>query len=318
MSTREITKEQFSNNTTIDGSRIESALADVQDRINSVPFRNVDCWTENKFCWGFTPKLGAGLDQAFEGGPFSFIFRSEMPNAYPSGEAPNNHFRFKGASILDPNTGLPVGRTNTYDLSWFWTSTQYFTTPSIIKDFTVFGIFDDRTDRTIALNESWFTNDWKNSGGTFLNDFHLWILVDNPLNVGDTFIRNAETHTWGASSVGLLMNPHPDEGAIPTTYISGGQVQYNPTFPNANVQKINANAVRLHNLNIPVFSNSRVRFVLGLPATGEPRDAEIDVPGQGDGAYDNTNNAHAGSLFATFANNIWSMNVSVLEPLEKK
>lgn len=321
MTIRQITKEQFSSGTTIDGSRIEKALDDLYNRYNDPMFQDIDGWVENKWCWGFTPKIresgGTGyvngaLTDGFYQGPFVFIFRSQMPAPFLEGVEPNNKFRFKGVGILD-ETGAPRTFSAVQDISWFWTSTQVFTKPAILQDFTVFGLFDDYTTGTGDATDRYFANAWKGTveeEEEYDNKFHVWVIVDNPLNTGDTFIRNSEVHVWGTSAEGLLMNP--------STVITTPNQDLAFDYFNGDMA-INGNAIRLTDLNIPVFAGARVRFVLGLPGLEANQDGEGIIPGNFTAPYDNETDAYDTTIEKrpTWANNIWSMNVSVLEPLER-
>jgi len=47
MTNRTITKHQFSDQTTIDGNRIEDALQDVQNRFNSLEFKDIELKTRS-------------------------------------------------------------------------------------------------------------------------------------------------------------------------------------------------------------------------------------------------------------------------------
>ena len=51
MSNRHITKEQFSQGTTIDGDRLEKAYSDVQDHYNNLPLRSMANLVQNQINW---------------------------------------------------------------------------------------------------------------------------------------------------------------------------------------------------------------------------------------------------------------------------
>jgi len=54
---RVITDEQFSEGTTIDGNRIDRAVQDVQDRVNSVPYGDLQSrWTPTTYVCGWMPQ----------------------------------------------------------------------------------------------------------------------------------------------------------------------------------------------------------------------------------------------------------------------
>jgi len=325
MTNRTLTKHQFSDQTTIDGNRIEDALQDVQERFNSLDFKDIDGWYENRFHFANTPALiSAGslgyLTNTFVWhNPWTLAIRSEMPHDLDETN-PNNPFRFKGASRFSPNTnsqqgsGLPSGAE--YDMGWFWTTTKYFSKPTIINDFTVFGLFDsDFTED--GGTEAWFNNLFSYSvTQEWADDLQMWIIVDNPLNTGDTFVRNSEVHLWGSSAGSFIMSG--DLQNPPLASNTGENIL--TWYPDASIRRVNGGAWRMSDLNIPVFAGSRVRFVVGVPAFSEDTDSETPVPNQsgvGDGQIWNETTNWSGDSPATFGGNIWTVNISVFHPLEK-
>ena len=333
MTTRTITKYQFSPDTTIDGNRIELSLQDIQDRYNSPEFRDIDMWSENKYHYGFTPLNINGVPNLVpykQGSPFNWGIESQMYPSVPNYEGPNNEFRLKGAALVDPDTGIPRFATNSFvptDLSFFWTATQYFTKPTILQDWTIFGFYDDKFGAAPTSNNKWYGNEWVYYDETsetiiWTDKYVCWIVVDNPQDTGNTFIRNSEIHSWAASSEGLTMgiNQNIYNG---TTGYSDETLQYNPSLAGPTEQKINGNAVRFHNLNIPVFAGSRVRFIFGLPANikYEPEENQYvgnaaELPYYPD-IGTNSGNVWATGRNTTYQNNLWNMSIHCLEPLEK-
>ena len=315
MSNRTITKHQFSNQTTIDGNRIEGALQDVQNRFNSFEFKDIDAWVEVPYYWANTPALvDSGNNDDIYYGPWAWVPRSYMPNDLGN-EPPNNPFRIKSCSRTDPDTGLPVYPPSllNFDIGWLWTTTKYFDKPTIINDFTVIGLFDAALGAGVPLkidggyyfNNTWFLAD------EWFRHVMIWIIVDNPLNTGDTFIRNNEVHMLGLDEGTFIMSN--DLGVVPANNGYGQNITWRP---DAVLDRTNGGAFRLQNLNIPLFSGSRVRFVVGLPGVNDT--AAVDFPndsGQTDLEYDG--NLWTDDPTNPQANNIWTVNVSTFQPLEK-
>jgi hypothetical protein len=329
MSTRVITKQQFSAQTTIDGTRIEKSLENVKERYNDPEFRDVDMWVENKFHYGFTPQIRSlginqGEDEVLACPPFLSIPNSRMPEPEAlAGNAPNNPFRFKGAGISSATTGQPLkidspggeGDTIEYGLNWYWTTTQYFKQPVILQELVMYGLFDPH-----AITNSWFTNDWT-ADAAGLATWAMWIVIDNPQNTTTTFLRNNEIHLWACNSMGLMMN----ELSGPTNFATNEVVSYNPTLTPAQV-KINGCEIKITDINIPIPATSRVRFVFALPSWDQPEPPPNNTAQQYVGAsslagYNELNNVvsptRALNYRPTFANNIWCLNVAVLEPMER-
>jgi hypothetical protein len=330
MSTRVITKQQFSAQTTIDGTRIEKSLENVKERYNDPEFRDVDMWVENKFHYGFTPQIrkvgiGGSIDNVLACPPFLNIPNSVMPD--PEGlaaQSPNNPFRFKGAGISSATTGQPISTTSPalpihLGLNWYWTTTQYYKQPVILQELVMHGLFDDKIGG-VALAEQWFTNDWGMGRNIGLEDWVMWIVIDNPQNTTSTFLRNNEIHLWSCNSMGLMMN----EIVGPTNSDTNENVPYNPTLTVAE-QKINGLEAKITDINIPIPAGSRVRFVFALPSWEQAVHGPgftADYTGTMSGEpYNNLNNAvdpaDATNRRPTFANNIWCLNIAVLEPMER-
>ena len=317
MSNRTITKHQFSNQTTIDGNRIEGALQDVQNRFNSFKFKDIDAWVEVPYYWANTPALvDSSQNNDIYYGPWAWVFRSYMPNDLDN-EPPNNPFRIKSCSRTDPNTGLPIypPSLTSFDTGWLWTTTKYFDKPTIINDFTVMGLFDSSLDDTRPSQIDggyYFNNKWYDeTSEEWFRHVMIWIIVDNPLNTGDTFIRNNEVHMWGFDEGTFLMSNNL--GVVPANYTYGQNITWRP---DAVIDRTNGCAFRLQNLNIPLFSGSRVRFVVGLPGANDiDADDFPNATGQAIGEYDD--NLWSDNPTNPQANNIWTVNVSTFQPLEK-
>jgi len=334
MSTRVITKQQFSAQTTIDGTRIEKSLENVKERYNDPEFRDVDMWIENKFHYGFTPQIRSsginiGEDEVLACPPFLSIPNSRMPEPEAlAGNAPNNPFRFKGAGISSATTGQPQkiaspgleGDTIEAGLNWYWTTTQYFKQPVILQELVMYGLFDDEQGGS-AITRQWFTNDWDIGRGIGLANWAMWVVIDNPQNTTTTFLRNNEIHLWACNSMGFMMN----EITGPTNFATNEQIPYNPT-QTSGIQKINGCEIKITDINIPIPATSRVRFVFALPSWEQPEPPPSNAVSQyvgtmSDETYNNDNNVvlttTATNYRPTFANNIWCLNVAVLEPMER-
>jgi len=56
MTTREITKQQFSDGTTIDSDRLDKMNSEVADYVNNVPQRGItNKWVPTRYVWGYAP-----------------------------------------------------------------------------------------------------------------------------------------------------------------------------------------------------------------------------------------------------------------------
>tara|TARA_R110000796_G_scaffold168018_1_gene284903 strand:- start:169 stop:921 length:753 start_codon:yes stop_codon:yes gene_type:complete len=244
----------------------------------------------------------------------------------PEGSAtlsPNNPFRFKGAGLSSATTGQPISINAplaglTAGLNWYWTTTQYYKQPVILQELIMYGLFDDKIGG-ITPAEQWFTNDWGMSRNIGLEDWAMWIVIDNPQNTTSTFLRNNEIHLWSCNSMGLMMN----EIVGPTNSASNENVPYNPTLTVAQ-QKINGCEAKITDINIPIPAGSRVRFVFALPSWEATPSTPLQTTYTGTMSGEPYNNPNlvgnaldAENRRPTFANNIWCLNIAVLEPMER-
>jgi len=122
---RTITKEQFSEGTTIDGNRIDNAMDDVVERVNSVPYGDLrKRWVPITYVAGWTPQSPATLEMT-----------SGDPDESDKGEIAGTH-HWPWMRVLNTNSEVvngTLGAAATDDLR--------FTNPYRLKGVQVPGVY---------------------------------------------------------------------------------------------------------------------------------------------------------------------------------
>ena len=130
---RDLTDEQFSEGTTIDGSRIDSAIEGIIKTQNNIPHKNTEalwtpttyvmCWTPPRSQWRFYanpidagPQARYGVNRGYSAQAHTFPFmnaRNDAANVFPFTEQPvhgiNNEYRNKGFFYDPPQDYLDEG-----------------------------------------------------------------------------------------------------------------------------------------------------------------------------------------------------------------
>ena len=87
MTTREITKQQFSDGTTIDSDRLDKMNSEVADYVNNVPQRSItNKWVPTRYVWGYAPwdtsGQGPGVGNTAGNGVVTPTFGGGTPPEY--------------------------------------------------------------------------------------------------------------------------------------------------------------------------------------------------------------------------------------------
>lgn len=167
---RKITKHQFASTTTVDGSRIDACMEDVEQRVNNVEHGDIDtAWVQNVFHAGWQPKgrefpfvtlkpedtydfkhhypwLAAKNEIATDGGQLTL---DSSDNVTTAPDSALNLFRLKGYDNGDGNavhTTLsdnllksPFNSTTYNRMAWqrVWTTSFYFRKPTVITQISL-------------------------------------------------------------------------------------------------------------------------------------------------------------------------------------
>ena len=147
---RAITDEQFTDGTTIDGSRLQKALKDMETRFNNIPRGDLSTqWLPTQFIAGWSPQR-PDLPR-YHTWPWHRSLNFEQDILIDAGDIDNvtNRHREKGYRVpgIDPDfiePGLQLAETQL-----IWDQTFFFSDPVILVDWTLFLITDSTQDPRI-------------------------------------------------------------------------------------------------------------------------------------------------------------------------
>jgi hypothetical protein len=292
---RHITDEQFAEGTTIDGSRIDSAMDDVVSHVNNVPKGDIETrYVQTQFVAGWAPNI------------FSTVSLHQFPwlpsinsEAETEGEQPlrrNNPLRLKSCEI----PGMNRSQINeARDKCNIWMTPIHFGAPVIVQAIHIIGGKDTvSSPRVTGFTEDFLYNTTTPLGyavGEKDEGLSVVMHVDHPFAPEDrtqnsvelsrnrfAFVRGQfTTIAWPAASAeGTTWND-----MRPKTFPGGGPGGF---------------AVVMDDLNVPVAAGSRVRLSVQIP----PSQANI-----GNNAY--TNAWGARPQEATY----WSATITCLEEI---
>lgn len=254
---RHITKEQFADNTTVDGSRIDSAMESIERHFNSVPQGDVRSkWLPVPYVMSWSPnRSGATLANTHH---FPWM-PSVNNNAQTVGAAPDfylNTLRVKGFNIPD----VSPTEESTEHLQFHWTTSFNFDRPAVITHLDVMLIIDSSSDPAAvrAYNNDFQYGATPPHGELPLSnsrDFNFCIHVDSPTGLEDRQLNDIEAmrHNFSLNLSSVTNKPWPNAGLF---------TDFNPgAFPGAGLQGM-FDPVEM---DIPVHRNSRVRLSLTIP-----------------------------------------------------
>ena len=251
---REITKEQFSTNSTIDGRRIDKAMEDIVDRANAVEKRDLDKrFVQVQYCGGFTPNVGLTADNA------SLPFMPEL-----NGSAPANEYRVKGTRKFSQST---------YTSSLIYTATHFFNKPVTIIGVNV-NLMTGGTDFTNDfLYGEGAVSDTGKADGQDSDDMTLSICVDNPFLPEKRELGSEVYHRHGFTVRSHRFNQSVTSAAADMAPSTKPPSSSNPIPAMAGI------VVDDHDLNVPLPRGARVRLNIVIPNYS---DLSSDVSGWGE------------------------------------
>jgi len=248
---------QFTDDTTIDGNRLDGFMQAFVDRFNELTPRDLERnWTETVFVSGYQPVTGSTYGNSI----LPWMNPINLPAIYGGSPAvdeslfyPTNEYRSKGWGL----SYLPVGGTQYY---YQWSSSFHVSKPTIITKL----MFVMRTDDDFTNTFVYGANPPPGkSDGDSCDDFTVELSVDNPFTQENRSQTNTE----------VLRTKFPAAAWTMNTSIAGGD-DMTPGYPNAdltgNVRGVYVNL----DVEVPVPQNARVRLNLVIPQyTGEIYDA---------------------------------------------
>ena len=241
---REITKEQFSDGTTIDGNRIDRAVGDMVDRVNSVQKKDMKRrWVQTQFVGGYTPQdptSESGTDEisapwlAARNDDITSLFKITGTNGI------KNEYRFKSSEVDTVTSGKQYAMTNAF----------YFRNPAIITGMSVCMLTDSVYDSTHTYTEEYDEHDADDPA----NDLVINIEVDNPFLPENKALTSLVYHRGDFQVTSQQFRGIP---GAPT-------VDMLPPHPGGYIKGI---VIDDQDLNIPLSRDSRVRTEVLIPNT---------------------------------------------------
>jgi len=235
MSTRRITKQQFSDGTTIDGNRIETALQDIENIADLVPSGLIgNRFTQTQIVAGFQPILGPGA--TWQQPWMSFL------NA-----GGTNIYRVKG-------TGYNLSAPHNVDDWLLWEVSIQRDHPIVIMGFDVFMAQDTSAIQAYYMQGA--------SSPPYIppnvQDIQVFVVVDNPFIPEDRDQATVVAHYSDFDSEAWLFSPNPSAVLAPDML---------PAHPGGGMSGWQVN---LGEMSVPVAPYSRVRLVVALPYYSSP------------------------------------------------
>ena len=237
MSIRKIVKQQFSEGTTVDGDRLDQALQDTQEYINSVPPGDLGVrYTQTQIVAGWTPLQGV----------------ANTPADRQSADGDIAHpYRVNGTTTNQIAWAAPGNPTK-----WVWTTTLYIENPVVLDALDMmFNTYPNAaaTPGMISPTLDFFdpaSSDWLDGG------LQVTVSVADPQAteepIRNSLVLQLKDLYMGAEHLGqdLTVYAAPIDNILPTT------PDFPPSLTDCWLQR---RGIQLH---IP--SNSRVSFVVVL------------------------------------------------------
>jgi len=276
MSNRKITKEQFTDGTTIDGTRIEKALDDVATRFNNVEKGDLEKrFTQTQYVMGCMPcKRDTTGDIVKDG-----VLHLQWLYDYNNPDQTTTPFAVGMNYDLFDN---PM-RVKGFDTEGGYMSTTplIFKKPVIVKDIHVFFItdfYDFGTDSYAIFNDEEAHYQDVDTPYNPLKWTDVLLHVDSPYQSEQRAYNLKELCRHDFEEQAYTLNryqEYPDSAGK-------GRVEFNdmlPLFPRttnnskANQTPINGLAINLSDINTPIPRDSRIRLSIQPP---KGQDADVD------------------------------------------
>lgn len=239
MSTRKITTEQFSDGSTIDGSRVARAITDVVSYNNELPLAAVAKTRAPQFMI-----LGAYPQQVVAGSPITTS--SPWVNYNLADAAGDPIFRAKGIAASENSAGVYT----TAD-GGLWTVSTLFDRPVIID--TVAVHIDSWDAWPIELTgPGTSTLDNASLLQILIDTDNLYAPEDRTMNAKEFHYRQYDPTVWHAKNLNNAAAPAVDMAPQPPTKLKDGSATET------------SYVIERKNLNLPIHQLARVRFRLAF------------------------------------------------------
>jgi hypothetical protein len=291
-SLRHITDEQFSEKTTVDGSRIDKALAESVDHVNSIPTGDVlSRYTETKFAFGYRPDreyqgCGTGAGTTYYAHHFPWMqIANNSDLTLGTAQDAQNPYVVKTVSLNDrPGHGYSVSNTGPVPRTvagagndWIdeWTAWAAAGTAAGAQDYT-------STHGPQNGYQYAYTNAWKFNSPAIIDGLMISFAYDLHATGSYSKFENP-AGTVGADTVGVVLmvdnhfsqelredseieiaaNRYDLRGFKYSYAAMSGVTDMAPAIASLDKSVI----MRWRDLNIPLHANARVRLSITLPWT---------------------------------------------------
>ena len=261
---RVVTKQQFADGTTIDGSRLDDAMQDFVDRANSVPRGDfADRYMRTQYVAGWTPfHTNTNETHHFPWMPHvnnkaQVIGLSTDP---PSGSF-NNVERVKGIEAPGIKSEFDDENINLVGHHQVWETSYFFHKPCIVEDIRLF-LFTSHPDASVRKYTTDFTYGSSPPSGFAeddpTEDLSIVLSVDDEFNREDRQKASVEAirtsfqvplKSLSQLKISNAFNQTPNS-MTPVGHFDGSPFGL---------------YVPMRDLNIPIHQNSRVRLAIAIP-----------------------------------------------------
>lgn len=273
--TRKTTKEVFYGGTTIDGSRLEKALGEVEDAVNAVPKGSLkQRFVATQYHSGFNPQDSTNGANLHHKSPWLRVLNDDSDTQLALAEnAPFNRGRFKGTAV----PGIEqFDLSNLGGVQYAWTRTFHFSKPAVLHAVSVMMQVDGDTGvnrpytGTIRAGILPYTYDDQVGGevpagfsnGDSTIDVPIVLDVMNPGSPEDAEMTDVEF----TRNRYVINNQRTS--LIEAHALGVGWVDFTPPYDSgdiSNVRPINGRLMEHRDLNIPIHENARVRLAVLIP-----------------------------------------------------
>ena len=244
MSIRVFTDQQFSDGTTIDGNRLERAMQELEDRLDTVPDGDLRTrWTQTQMVAGWAPTVLTGASGTVGARPYLRIYNGINDEFSSSTTAISmNKYRLKGTKV--DHIDVSAFSVASDDTQYAFTQSILFSRPVIIHAFDVLMMQDTTTSSPAPA--------YKFGGASATPGIDIQISVDNPWAPEDRTQNDVELHVYNFDDTLQRFSVAPTAATQDMT----------PAFPGGNNDGV---AITKNDLAIPIHQGARVRFSVTIP-----------------------------------------------------
>ena len=290
---RKVTKHQFASSTTVDGSRLDDCMEDVETRFNALEHGDIDTkWVQTVFHAGWQPKGRTfPYDSANKQNMFDFKHHYpwmavKNPTDTPQGQVTlaaddsatttpdsvQNLYRLKGYENSQGGSVIPnsydeviltpyvAASYNRWEWRRAWSTTFFFTEPSIITQISMI-IRADGTDSILGVKRPYqYTYSSAANYGSILLD------IADPNSTEDKQLDTQEYIRSEYPFDAIPFNYHATEVFATSAWsdmLPSVDAAASGTMPFGRPDGI----ASIDEVNLPVAANSRVRLTVVIPGS---------------------------------------------------